>query len=387
MFYAATFVAMLLLTPVFGSLVARFERRRLLGWSYSFFVACLLAFIPVFMVQDRLGARAIGVVFYVWVSVFNLFVVSLFWSFMADIFDNRRAREIFPLIAVGGMGGAIFGPMLTSTLVGIVGVAPLLLVSAVMLTIATLLLLRISVQQRAQHENVEAPIGGSAWAGAKEFFSRPFLRYMTILMLLGDGVGTLAYTLMADYVKAHISTAVARTDFYTHIDWAANTLGVLLQLTLSRQLLVRRGAVWALVLPQVVNFVLLVMVTFGGHIQLRLLGYGVPLLVLLMVGTRGFMFGMTAPASNALYTRVPRETRYKGKNFVETLVWRFGDLVVISGVSGLGKLGIGLNGITLIGASAAAIAAWVARRAATSPDLAPEGNTRSSQEVGAVTRS
>ncbi len=110
MFYAATFVAMLLLTPVFGSLVARFERRRLLGWSYSFFVACLLAFIPVFMVQDRLGARAIGVVFYVWVSVFNLFVVSLFWSFMADIFDNRRAREIFPLIALGGMAGAIFGP-------------------------------------------------------------------------------------------------------------------------------------------------------------------------------------------------------------------------------------------------------------------------------------
>jgi AAA family ATP:ADP antiporter len=372
LFYAVTFVVMLLLMPVFGTLVARFQRRRLLGWSYSFFVACLLAFIPVFMAQDRLGARAIGSVFYVWVSVFNLFVVSLFWSFMADVFRERRAREIFPVIAVGGSAGAIFGPMLTSALVNMVGVAPLLFVSAVMLTIALFLLLRISVRQCAQHEDAEAPIGGSPWAGAKEFFSRPFLRYMTILMLLGDGVGTLAYALTADYVKAHIATAAARTDFYTHIDWAANTLVVILQLSLSRQLLVRRGAMWALVAPQIVNALLLAMVMIGGHAELRFLGYGVPLLAVLMVGTRGFMYGMTAPASNSLYTRVPRETRYKGKNFVETLVWRFGDLVVTSGVSGLSKLGAGLSTFTLIGVGASAIAAWTARKAATSPDLAPE---------------
>jgi AAA family ATP:ADP antiporter len=195
---------------------------------------------------------------------------------------------------------------------------------------------------------------------------------MTILMLLGDGVGTLAYALTADYVKAHIVTAAARTDFYTHIDWAANTLVVFLQLTLSRQLLVRRGAMWTLVLPQIVNAVLLAIVMIGGHAELRFFGYGVPLLALLMVGTRGFMYGMTAPASNSLYTRVPRETRYKGKNFVETLVWRFGDLVVTSGVSGLTKLGVGLSGITLIGVVGSAIAAWTARKAATSPDLAPE---------------
>jgi AAA family ATP:ADP antiporter len=375
LFYAITFVAMVVLTPVFGTLVARFPRRQLLTWSYSFFIACLLAFIPVFMAQDRLGARVIGSVFYVWVSVFNLFVVSLFWSFMADVFRDRRAREIFPLIAVGGMAGAIFGPMLTSALVDLIGVAPLLFVSAVMLTIALGLLLRISVQQCALREDAEAPIGGSPWAGAKEFLSRPFLRYMTILMLLGDGVGTLAYALTADYVKLHIATAPARTDFYTHIDWATNTFGVILQLTLSRQLLIRSGAMWALVLPQIVNVILLAMVMIGGHAELHLFGYAVPLLALLMIGTRGFMYGMTAPASNTLYTRVPRETRYKGKNFVETLVWRFGDLVVTSGVSGLTRLGAGLSSISLIGVGAAAVAAWTARKAATSPDLAPEERT------------
>ncbi|RUL73166.1 MFS transporter [Dyella choica] len=371
LFYLATFVAMLLLTPVFGMLVARFPRRRLLGWSYSFFIVCLLAFIPAFLAQDRIGARALGVVFYIWGSVFNLFVVSLFWSFMADVFDSRRAREVFSLIALGGMAGAIFGPLITSTLVGLIGVAPLLLVSALMLGFAALLLLHISVL-RAEDGGTDQPIGGSLWAGVRELWSRPFLRYMAILMLLGDGIGTLAYALVADYAKVHLASITTRTAFYAHIDLAVNLLGALLQLTLSPWLLMRRGAVWALVLPQVVNFGLLIVVVMGGHAQVSVLGYSVPLLVLMMVGTRGFMYGMTKPASDALYTRVPRETRYKGKNFVETAVWRFGDVVITSGISSLVKLGIGVSSIALVGVGAASLAAWVARKAATSPDLAPE---------------
>jgi ATP:ADP antiporter, AAA family len=382
LFYAATFLAMLLLTPVFGVLVARFPRRRLLGWSYSFFILCLLAFIPAFLAQDRLGARALGVAFFIWVSVFNLFVVSLFWSFMADVFDSKRARDVFPLIALGGMAGAIFGPILTGALVGLIGVAPLLLVSAAMLGISLLLLLRISAQ-RASGGLGEQPVGGSLWAGALELWSQPFLRYMAVLMLLGDGVGTLAYALVADYAKAHLAAAAVRTAFYAHIDLAVNLLGAFLQLTLSRWLLVHRGAAWALVLPQLVNLGLLLMVMIGGHAQLNFLGYGVPLLALMMVGTRGFMYGMTKPASDALYTRVSRETRYKGKNFIETAVWRFGDLVITSGISGLGKLGVGVSSIALIGAGIATVATWVARKTATSPDLAPEKNVRSLQDAGA----
>jgi AAA family ATP:ADP antiporter len=91
------------------------------------------------------------------------------------------------------------------------------------------------------------------------------------------------------------------------------------------------------------------------------------------VGTRGFMYGMTKPASDALYTRVPRETRYKGKNFVDTAVWRFGDVVITSAISSLVKLGMSVGSIALIGVGASSLAAWIARKAATSPDLAPEG--------------
>ncbi|MEO5829327.1 MAG: MFS transporter [Rhodanobacter sp.] len=377
LFYGAVFAVMLLMTPLFGALVSRFPRRQLLGWSYSFFILCLLAFVPAFMAQERIGARELGVVFFVWVSVFNLFVVSLFWSFMADIFSSGQARRVFSLIALGGMAGAIFGPLVTKLLVHMIGVAPLLMVSAVSLVASLFLLLRLSAghDQRLDSQPEEV-IGGSLWAGVKQLWSQPFLRYMALLMLFGDGIGTLAYALVADYAKAHFADAVSRTAFYNNLDLATNLLGAALQLSLTPWLLVRRGAGWGLVLPSLVNLVLLAGVALIGSGTVSFFGYSVPLLLAVMlVITRGFAYGMTKPAVDALYTRVPRETRYKGKNFVETAVWRFGDLVVTSAVSWLRMLGWGIGGLALAGAGIAAMAALVARRAGWSPDLAPEDHT------------
>ncbi|WP_430391352.1 NTP/NDP exchange transporter [Dyella sp. 20L07] len=373
LFYGSVLVITLLLTPVFGALVAHFPRRRLLGWSYSFFIACLIAFVPAFMAQDRIGARELGVVFFVWVSVFNLFVVSLFWSFMADIFHSAQARRIFPLIALGGMAGAIFGPLLTKFLVQKIGVAPLLVVSAMALTVTLGLLLSISSRQdRNEPAGSDEVIGGSLWAGIKELWTRPFLRYMAILMVLGDGIGTLGYALMADYIKVHLPDAIARTSFYNDIDLATNILGAVLQLTLTRWLLVRKGAAWGLVVPSLVNLVLLALVVVLGVGNIAMFGLSVSMLSLMMVGTRGFAYGMTKPSMDALYTRVPRETRYKGKNFVETAIWRFGDVLISSGVTLLSKLGVAVGGIATIGVGVSVLATWVAARAGRSPDLSPE---------------
>ena len=373
LFYGAVFVVMLLLTPVFGMLVARFPRRQLLGWSYSFFILCLFAFVPAFMAQDRIGARELGVVFFVWASVFNLFVVSLFWSFMADIFSSGQARRVFSLIALGGMAGAVFGPLVTRLLVRLIGVAPLLVVSACALALSLAFLLRLSAQhdQRLGRAG-EAAIGGSLWAGLKELWSRPFLRYMALLMLFGDGIGTLVYALMADYAKAHFVDTVARTAFYSNLDLATNLFGAVMQLSLTRWLLIRHGAGWGLLLPALVNVALLGAVALIGGGELAVFGYGVPVLAVMQVITRGFAYGMTKPAVDALYTRVPRETRYKGKNFVETAVWRFGDVVVTSAVSGLRMLGWGVGGLALAGVGVATLAAVVARRAGWSSDLAPD---------------
>lgn len=376
LFYVAVFVVMLLLTPIFGLLVARFPRRQLLGWSYSFFILSLIAFVPAFVAQDRIGARQLGVVFFVWVSVFNLFVVSLFWSFMADIFSSAQARKVFSLIALGGMAGAIFGPLLTKVLVTVVGVAPLLLVSALALSVSLALLLRLSAQHDRQPDSSgssgEKPMGGSLWAGARDVWRRPFLRYMALLMLFGDGIGTLAYALIADFAKANFVGKVAITEFYNDIDLCTNLLGALLQLTLTRWLLVRLSAGWGLVVPSLVNLLLLASLAWLGNVNITVLGYGVSVLVVVIVTTRGFAYGMTKPALDSLYTRVPREMRYKGKNFVETTVWRFGDVLVTSGVNGLHALGAGVVGLALGGTGVAAVATVLARRAGWSPDLAPD---------------
>ncbi len=374
LFYGAVFVVMLLLTPAFGALVSRFARRELLLWSYSFFILCLLLFVPAFVAQERIGAYVLGVVFFVWVSVFNLFVVSLFWSFMADIFSSGQARRVFSLIALGGMAGAVCGPLVTGLLVGVIGVAALLMVSALALGLALMVLLQISARRdRQPGAHVQGAVGGSLWAGVKELWSRPFLRYMALLMLFSDGIGTLAYALMADYTKAHFVDTIARTAFYNDLDLVTNLLGAVLQLTLTRWLLVRHGAGWGLLLPALVNIGLLAGIVWLADGNLVVLGYTVPALAVMMVSSRGFAYGMTKPAVDALYTRVPRETRYKGKNFVETAVWRFGDVVVTSAVSALRGIGTGIAGLAAIGTGVAVVAAVIARRAGWSPDLAPEG--------------
>jgi len=381
LFYGAVFVVMLLLTPIFGLLVARFPRKQLLGWSYSFFIVCLLFFVPAFMAQDQIGARELGVLFFVWVSVFNLFVVSLFWSFMADIFSSGQARRVFSLIALGGMAGAIFGPLVTKLLVQLIGVAPLLLVSATALAVALILLMFLSSRHdRLPGSHGDEAIGGSLWAGVKQLWSHPFLRYMALLMLFGDGIGTLAYALVADYAKANLASTIARTAFYNDLDLATNLLGAALQLTLTRWLLIRHGAGWGLVLPSIINVCLLALVAWIGGGSVVLIGATVPLLAIMLAITRGFAYGMTKPAVDALYTRVSREMRYKGKNFVETAVWRFGDLVVTSAVSGLRMFGLGTSGLALIGTSVASLATWVSLRAGWSPDLAPEETTRTQSD-------
>ncbi|WP_426286893.1 NTP/NDP exchange transporter [Luteibacter sp. E-22] len=372
MFYAIVFVVMLALTPVFGWLVARFPRRQVLLGSYLSFIVCLVAFVPAFAAQDRIGAVALGRVFFVWVSVFNLFVVSLFWSVMADVYRSVQARLVFPFIAFGGMAGALVGPLLTRSLVVRLGVPSMLVVSAVTLLLALGALLLLPTDEEGNDRSGGAPLGGSILQGAKAAFSQPFLRYMTLLMLLSDGIATLAYALMADYTKAHFADNAARTAFYADLDLWINGFGALLQLSLTPLLLRGFGPLWALVLPSVVNLGLLLLLTLHGPSDVALFGIAVPLIVIVQVVTRGMTYGMTKPAVDALYTRMPREARYKGKNFIETAVWRLGDLVVTSGLTGLHAVGVGIAGIGLIGAGLAAVATEVARRAATSPDLEPE---------------
>ena len=364
-FYGATFVATLLLTPVFALLVARYPRPVVVPIVHGFFIACLLAFVPLFTSYGGLSPRALGALFFVWVSVFNLFVVSVFWSFMVDIWDESQARRLFPIIALGGTAGAIAGPLLTRTLVSVVGVAPLLLVSAALLACAVACVVLLGRWARTHGSRrfdpgQEAAVGGGMFDGLKQVFGNPFMRAMAFLLLLGDGIGTINYALVADYSGATFTDAVARTRFAANLDLSTNILQVIVQLTLTRWLLVRHGAAPAIALWALVSAAMLLLVVLSGDPHAPVLGQ-MPWVALALIVSRGLAYGMLGPARESLFAQVPRTMRYKGKNAVDTAVWRFGDLLISLSMNLLRSGGVvvaGFAAIAAVSAAAAGVLGW-----------------------------
>jgi len=362
-FYAATFVTTLALAPVFGALVSRYPRRIVVPTVYLFFIACLIGFIPLFTHQGLLSPRALGTVFFVWVSVFNLFVVSVFWSFMADIWSEEQSRRLFPVIAVAGTLGAVTGPLLTRTLVDVIGVAPLLAVSASLLMVAVacaVLLGRWARVHGARRNDAshEMAIGGGMLDGLKQIFALPFMRSMALLLLLADGIGTVNYALVADYSGATFTDAVARTRFAANVDLVANILTVVLQLSVTRWLLPRKGPGLLITLWAGISVLALSPVIFSPDPHAPLVG-AFPAVALALIISRGLAYGMAEPARHSLFTRVPRNERYKGQNAVDTAVWRFGDLAIALGMNGLRSLGVAAGGFATLSALAAFAAAAI----------------------------
>lgn len=364
-FWLATLVGTLLATPVFGWLVARFPREKFIPFVYGAFILCLLAFVPAFRAQDEIGARNLGIVYYVWVSVFNLFAVSLFWSFMADLYDSAQSRRLFPVIALGGTLGSIAGPLIA----GVLPVEELLFASMAMLAGAIGCAAALSRWSR-RHPNeerrrlgIDAVIGGSWWAGLRLAWSSPFLRQMVALTLLSEAVGTIAYALNADYIGAHYPDRESRKTFYAHVDLMTNSLIILLQgFGIARFVLSRYGTAVGLVLPSVINVSVLLAVALVGDAAV----------VAMLVITRAGAYGLWKPAADAIYTRVPREVRYKGKNAIDTVIWRLGDVLVSGAMALLAPVAIGVSGYALAAAACSATSGWFGWRAPRAPDLEPE---------------
>jgi len=353
-FYAATFVAILALAPVFGALVSRYPRRIAVPAFNLVFIACLVGFVPLFTGQ-LLSPRTLGIVFFVWVSVFNLFVVSVFWIFMTDIWTVAQARRLFPLIGLAGTSGAVAGPALTRFLVGALGVAPLLLVSAGLLAVALGCVVwlgrwsRLHGERRAPAD--EAAVGGGMFDGLRQIFADPFMRGMALLLLLADGIGTVNYALVTDYSFHVLGDAVARTRFAANVDLATNVLTAGVQLTVTRWLLPRFGAGPTILAWALTSLGMLLVVVFSADPYAPLLA-GMPAVALALIVSRGLAYGMAEPARHSLFAGVPRNIRYKGQNAVDTAVWRFGDVVIATGMNLL--RGVGATVATFAGLSAAA---------------------------------
>ncbi|QNA96584.1 MFS transporter [Stenotrophomonas maltophilia] len=316
--FSCVFVIMLVLQPVYGWLVSRFPRRVFLPAVYGFFIVTLLGF---YMMFDS-GVPGRGMAFFFWITVFNLFAVAVFWSFMADVFSNVQARAFYGYLGAAGTVGAFLGPIITSALVQRVGIANLMLVSAGFLAICLFCIWRLRHwavlrEQEQQLVSGEKPMGGRVLDGLKLIVREPLLRWLAIMVVFGVGVGTLLYNQQAAIVRAAFTDPAASTAFFSRIDLAVNALALLMQLGLTRWLLSRHGIAPALLIP---GFAILI----GFSV---LAASPMPLLVaMVQVMTRASEFALAKPARETIYTRVDRQWRYKAGAAIDTVVYRGADL-------------------------------------------------------------
>lgn len=316
--FTGTFLIMLALQPVYGWMVSRWPRRVFLPAVYAAFIGSALLFYLAF----HLDLPGRGMLFFFWVTVFNLFAVTVFWSFMADLYSTEEARRLYGYIGAGGTLGAFLGPVLTRLLVERIGVAQLLLVSVCFLALCIACILRLRryavLRERQRHlRSGEPPMGGEVLAGLKLILRQPLLRAMATLLLAGVGVGTLLYNEQAAIARAAFPDAEARTAFYAGIDLAVNALTLLIQLFVTRWLLSRYGLAPVLLLPAAA-------IVLGYAL---LAASPLPMLVaVVQVLTRASEFSLAKPGRESIYTQVEREWRYKASAAIDTVIYRGGDM-------------------------------------------------------------
>jgi ATP:ADP antiporter, AAA family len=350
--FTATFVVMLIAVPIYSAVVARFPRRRIIPVVYRFCELNLL----IFLVADRLHVSDVWVarVFFVWLSVFNLFVVSVFWSFMVDTFREGQGKRLFAPIAAGGSVGALVGPALTAGLVGPFGRAGLFVAAIVFLEAAVFCVSRLVrwAESRRPGEVGLVPgqaVGGGAFAGFGLALRSPYL--LAIMgMLLGYTVtSTVIYADQAAIVGAAVADSTARTVLFARIDFWVSVVALIAQLGVTSWVLAVIGLAATLcVLP---------LLTAGGFVALAAYP-GLAALVALQIARRGLQYGLERPSREVLFTVVDGETKYKAKAFIDTVVFRGGDAAAIWSYGALTAAGARQGIVTAV--MLVVCAAWLA---------------------------
>ncbi len=358
--FTATFVVMLAVVPVFGAVVARLPRRRFIPLVYHFFVANIAIFW--LLLTFDVGKAHVARVFFVWISVFNLFAVSVFWSFMADLFASEQGKRLFGFIAAGGSAGALLGPAVTVGLAVPLGPVNLLIIAALLLEAAVLCALRLEaaaprLQSESRAAAAAAPAGtpdaaglGGGWlAGIAMVLRSPYLAGIALWVALLSLAGTFLYFQQANIVAAASDDPAVRTRIFATIDLAIGILTIIVQCIVTGRLITRFGAgPAAAFLPFV--FCL-------GFLALWL----TPMLwivIAFQAAQRAANFAISNPAREVLFTVLDREEKYKAKNVIDIVVFRGGDAVSGWLFAALRGAGLELGAISL--ATVPVTAAWLA---------------------------
>jgi AAA family ATP:ADP antiporter len=349
--FLGTVLATLLVNPVFGWLVSRFRRMAFVSATYLFFALGLVAFYLLLVLAPAGVGQTSGQVFYVWFSVFNLFAVMLFWALMADRYSLEQSKRLFGAIAVGGTLGAIFGPWLASQLARPLGTPALLLLAAGFLLLA---LGAAAWFAQLRPEGGHAPaeetlIGGSAWEGLRSVARSPYLLAICAYVLILAVMATFLYFTRLQMVAALGTDIDMRTAVFARIDLMTQVATLVLQAVVSGHLMKRLGVSVALALLPVTAAL--------GFLGLAIAG-SLAALVAFEAAFRAVQRGIMRPSRETLFTVVPRTDRYKAKAFIDTFVYRAGDVAGAQTEGMLKQLGLGLAALAAVAVPLAA--AWMA---------------------------
>ena len=376
--WTGTFVASTMAALVFGWVVSRFRISQFLPWVYGFFIINIGLFYllmaayplgspqimtapifnawPIVMGEVKVSTF-VACVYYIWLSVFNMFVVSVFWSFLADRYTKDQSKRLFGFVAAGGSAGAALGPLATASVVNALGAENMLLIAAIVLSI-TIFCIRDLVShteggqsEELKHAAVKDRVGGSSWSGFSTLLKDRYLMAVAVFVMLYTFISTIFYVAQVDLVRAAFETREARYAVNAIVDGIVNGLAIFTQLFITSRLAGRWGLVFLLASMPIFMFLAFFALS-AFPVLMMILG--------LQVVRRAGNYALTRPGREMLWTVVDRDKKYKAKNVIDTSVYRGADLINIWIENGLRSAGFGLAQIALVGAGVAAAWAGVA---------------------------
>ncbi len=347
--FTATFIATLIVAPIYSGCASRLRLSAFLPWVYGFIAATILAFYVMFS-RGAAPTKWLAAAFYVWVSVFNMLIISVFWTFMSDIFSRTQAKRLYGFIAAGGTIGGITGPALASLLATIVGNAGLMLISACGFVVTALLVVLLSRERErliasgaeGQRTRLDHRLGGNPFDGFKLLAKSRYLLLLALFLFLMTWISTIVYFQLGDLITRDFASHAARTRAYALIEVAVNGLAVVIQLLGTGRFINRFGVTTGLLLNPLIMVVAFLGIAFSP--VLLILG-GIQVL------RRVAEYAVAKPTREMLFTVVDQESKYKAKNVIDTVVYRGGDVcaawassfVLSFGVSGLALFGVAVS--------------------------------------------
>lgn len=362
--FAGTLGSIIVLNLPFAYLVKTLPRSRFVPLTYRFFAANILLFALALAVASPAQTVWVGRVFFIWISVYNLFVVSVFWQLNVDLFTPEQGKRLFGFVAVGATLGAMAGTAITASLARSVSPTALLIAAAVLLEVAVFSVGRLARLSPVLHRHprtdpaeqlAERPVGGGIVSGIGHALSSPYLLSVSGFLLLYTITSTFLYLQQADIVGHSFADRGAQTQFFATIDFSVNALTLVCQIFLTGRIVLLFGVSLALAIVPAVT-----MIGFGA----LALAPTLAVVAVFQVVRRAGEYAITRPAREVLFTVLPREDRYKSKGFIDTVVYRLGDQIGAWSTVLLGMLGSGIVPLVAIGCAALWLATglWLGQR-------------------------